>query len=328
MRQCRWVHVGIVAMLSAASVSAIGLAQTVGATTSGTTSVYVPIAPCRLVDTRPAPQNVGPRATPIGPGESVAFQVTGTNGDCTVPGSATGIASNVTAVNPTAASYLTVYPADATPRPTASNLNYEAGAPPTPNQVTVGLSAIGDVAAYNNSGTVDIIIDIVGYYTASAGSGEQGPIGPQGPQGPQGAEGSPGPTCPAAGCTVVITGDAADGSNLNYSSIGCVYSITPSTHGYVSLDLPMGAVITKVTVRYHDAYPATPLTVYINKSTSPGVSTRIGRLDSINLQTEGDVNFTIAPTAVSSDAVYSADVALLSNAPDLLFCGLVVTYHL
>ena len=117
-------------------------AVAIGASGSSNASVLVPIAPCRLVDTRSAPLTVGTRATPIGSGETVTFQVTGTNGNCTIPTEATAIASNVTTVNPTAGSYLTVFPADAA-RPNASNLNWTPSSPPTPNQVTVGLSSTG-----------------------------------------------------------------------------------------------------------------------------------------------------------------------------------------
>jgi hypothetical protein len=148
----RLVDVAVAAALAAATVTAVGRVQSADAVGSGTASSYVPIVPCRLVDTRPGGDNVGPRATPIGAGESVAFPVWGTNGACTIPTNATGLATNVTAVNPTASSYITIYPSDANPRPAASNLNVIAGGAPTPNQVTVGLSAEGAVSAYNNGG--------------------------------------------------------------------------------------------------------------------------------------------------------------------------------
>ena len=154
-------------------------AVAIGAVGGGTRSVLVPIAPCRLVDTRSAPLTVGTRATPIAGGETVTFQVTGTNGNCTIPSDATGIASNVTTVNPTSPSYLTVFPADAS-KPNASNLNWTATSPPTPNQVTVGLSASGAVKVFNLAGTIDVIIDVVGYYVPSAGSGTTGPTGATG----------------------------------------------------------------------------------------------------------------------------------------------------
>ena len=163
--QFRLVHIGVTAAV-AAMVTAIGLVQFAGAT-GGTASVFVPIVPCRLADTRPAPDNVGPRATMLGAAEAVSFAVWGTNGNCTIPNTATGIATNVTAVHSTTESYVTIYPADASPRPTASNLNVVAGGAPTPNQVTVGLSAKGAIAAYNNGGSLDLVIDIVGYYQAA-----------------------------------------------------------------------------------------------------------------------------------------------------------------
>lgn len=103
----------------------------------------------------------------------------GSHGNCIIPATATGIATNVTAVNPTAASYLTLYPSDADSRPVASNLNWTPTSPPTPNQVTMALSAVGTVSAFNLTGTIDLIIDIVGYYEPAAG-------GPQGPPGDPG----------------------------------------------------------------------------------------------------------------------------------------------
>lgn len=135
---------------------------------------FVPITPCRLADTRPAPTTVGTRATPIGESESVEFAVRGQNGQCTIPASASGIATNVTAVNPTAAGFVTLFPADVE-RPLASNLNLLPGGAPTPNQVTVKLSdQTGAIRAFNRFGSVDLIIDIVGYYTPSGAPGAIG----------------------------------------------------------------------------------------------------------------------------------------------------------
>ena len=127
-------------------------------------ATFVPIAPCRLADTRPLPDNVGPRNTPIGANETYVVQVTGTNGNCTIPAAATAVAMNVTAVAPTAGSYMTLFPSDVT-RPIASNLNYQSGSPATPNKVDVKLSADGKIGVYNLTGTVHFVADIVGYYT-------------------------------------------------------------------------------------------------------------------------------------------------------------------
>ena len=176
------IHAGVAGLLAAPAVTAASTISSLADSGAGTRSVYVPIAPCRLADTRGGTDNVGARNTPLAQTETHTFQVWGTNGNCTIPTFATGIGTNVTAVNPTADGYLTVYPADVV-RPLASNLNWTPTSPPTPNQVTVGLSAAGAISAYNNGGTIDVIIDVVGYYEAvpPSGTGPQGPAGPHGP---------------------------------------------------------------------------------------------------------------------------------------------------
>ena len=156
------VHVFVVGAVGAAAVTGVGLVQSVGAVGGGTASSFVPIVPCRLMDTRAAAQ-VGTRNTPMGPAETATFAVWGSNGSCTIPNTATGIATNVTALGATSPTYLTLYPADSAQPPT-SNLNPAPGQPPTPNQVTVGLSTGGAIKMFNERGTVDVIIDIVGYY--------------------------------------------------------------------------------------------------------------------------------------------------------------------
>lgn len=129
---------------------------------SGDRGIFVPVVPCRLFDTR-AGENIGLRTTPLGAGDAIAQNVRGTNGLCTIPTDAVAVALNVTIVNPTADSYLTVWPSDA-PQPLASNLNWRRGDPPTPNKVDVKLAADGRVSFFNFSGSVDILADVVGYY--------------------------------------------------------------------------------------------------------------------------------------------------------------------
>jgi hypothetical protein len=138
-------------------------------------SVVVPIAPCRLADTRPT-SLVGVRSTPLAATETVTFQVWGVNGNCTIPSNATGIIANVTGVGGTSPSFLTVFPADAN-RPTASNLNWTTSGMVVANLLTVGLSATGAIKAYNQAGSTDLIIDITGYLlpttSATAGGGNR-----------------------------------------------------------------------------------------------------------------------------------------------------------
>lgn len=74
----------------------------------------------------------------------------------------TAVVLNVTVTNPTAGSYLTVWP-DGTSRPLASDLNYVPQLT-VPNLVVVELGPNGAVDLYNAAGSVDVIVDVVGWY--------------------------------------------------------------------------------------------------------------------------------------------------------------------
>jgi hypothetical protein len=76
---------------------------------------------------------------------------------------------NVTATNPTASSYVTVYP-DGTTRPVASNLNFTPGET-IPNLVVVPVGADGEIDFYNNSGSVDLVADVAGYFLSEPDTG-------------------------------------------------------------------------------------------------------------------------------------------------------------
>lgn len=190
----RWAAIGAAVAVSLGGGAVAIIAHAAG---QAPPSSLVTIVPCRLMDTRPA-TNVGPRATPLGPNDTYVATVRGENGNCSVPSSAVAVSMNVTAVNATAGSFLTVFPADAPSRPVASSLNYAAGQAPTPNSVTVQLSSDGKIAFYNLAGNVDVIADIVGYYepSVSGSGGSTGPAGPAGPAGAPGAQGIQGPVGP------------------------------------------------------------------------------------------------------------------------------------
>ena len=113
--------------------------------------VYHAQAPLRILDTR---TGVG-----VGPDATVSLQVGGRG---TVPPSgATAAVLNVTVSNPTAAGYVTVYPAGGL-RPLASNLNFSPGQT-VANLVEVPLGAGGQVGLYNFAGTTDLIVDLEGW---------------------------------------------------------------------------------------------------------------------------------------------------------------------
>jgi hypothetical protein len=73
---------------------------------------------------------------------------------------------NVTATNTTKSSFLTDYPAGAT-QPTASNVIFVAGQT-VPNRVMVPIGTNGQVSIFNAAGSVDVVVDVGGYYTDSS----------------------------------------------------------------------------------------------------------------------------------------------------------------
>ncbi|MGB8861237.1 MAG: NPCBM/NEW2 domain-containing protein [Ilumatobacteraceae bacterium] len=68
---------------------------------------------------------------------------------------------NVTVAAPTAAGYLTVWPKGVT-QPNASNLNFEAGQT-VPNLVISKIGSEGKISYYSSSGSVHVLIDVLGY---------------------------------------------------------------------------------------------------------------------------------------------------------------------
>ena len=73
------------------------------------------------------------------------------------------MALHVTAVSPTAFSYLTLYP-DGAPQPAAPDLDFPAGQNLS-NLVVEQVSSSGTINVFNNAGDVDVVVDLVGYYT-------------------------------------------------------------------------------------------------------------------------------------------------------------------
>lgn len=190
--RARWATIGAVLALVAGGAT-LGVVRAAGGSTA---SAFVPITPCRLLDTRVGADNVGPRAAPIGAGETYTLAARGAVGKCTIPADATGLVVNTTAVNPTAASYLTVFPGGAD-RPLAASLNTVAGGAPTPNLVTVSIGDTGVISIYNHAGTVDVVGDVTGWFVPSpVGAGPVGPAGATGPTGPAGPQGPSGAAVP------------------------------------------------------------------------------------------------------------------------------------
>src|SRR2546421_13097175 len=124
-------------------------------TQAGAGSVYVPVAPVRLLDTR---VGLGAPVGVVGSHQSVTLRVVGG----VVPASVTAVAVNVTVTEPRAAGWVSVGPA---PTSSSSNLNFVVGQT-VPNLVVSQVSGAGTISLYNGSpGTVHLVADLQGYFT-------------------------------------------------------------------------------------------------------------------------------------------------------------------
>lgn len=155
----RWAAIGAALAVSVG----VGGVVPVRATSPAGAATFVPVNPCRLFDTRPE-FAIGDRTEPLGPDDTHTVNAVGTAGECELPTGASGLVLNVTAVDATQLTFLTIWPADE-PQPNASSLNPSPGGPPTPNAVSVDLSDAGSFSVYNYQGSVHVLADVVGYYT-------------------------------------------------------------------------------------------------------------------------------------------------------------------
>ncbi len=121
-----------------------------------TDSEFVGTAPTRVLDTR---KGTGGFTTPWGPKAERTLLVRGVAG---VPVDATSVVLNLTAIAPTEATHLTVWPSGGT-RPTASNLNVPANLTAA-NLVLAEIGADGRIRIRNNAGAVHLAADVVGYH--------------------------------------------------------------------------------------------------------------------------------------------------------------------
>jgi hypothetical protein len=153
---------------------AVSGALVTGHVAAAPAGTYVALTPVRITDTR-AGSGFPNAGKTLGGGATINVQVTGVGG---VP--ASGVAAavmNVTSVNPTASSFLTVFPEGST-RPVVANLNFIAGEN-LANLVTVSVGAQGAVTIYNHSGSTDVVVDVEGYYTTSPqATGLYNPVNP------------------------------------------------------------------------------------------------------------------------------------------------------
>jgi IPT/TIG domain-containing protein len=135
-----------------------------GGTTAAAGAQYQAIQPTRICDTRVGSAACAAHVIAAGTPAQVVVA-----GQGSVPAGTTAVAiiANLTAIAPTAATYVVVYPANVV-HPLASDINLSAGEV-LPNLVVVQIDTVagageGDVDIYNGAGNVNAIVDIEGWF--------------------------------------------------------------------------------------------------------------------------------------------------------------------
>jgi hypothetical protein len=120
---------------------------------------FYTVTPCRVADTR---DPAGPWGGPaLGAGTPRTFAI---GSRCGIPTNAKAVSFNFIVTQPTALGHITVYPAGSNP-PNVSAMNYKAGQTRANNAiVAVGPGAQLNVVSGQSSGTVQLIIDVNGYF--------------------------------------------------------------------------------------------------------------------------------------------------------------------
>jgi hypothetical protein len=129
----------------------------------GRDGLFVPLVPTRILDTR---YGNGAPVAQLRAGQTLSLQILGAGGAGGIPNAGvSAVVLNVAVTNPSAPSYLLVYPGGAS-RPLASSLNFVAGQT-VPNRVVVPVDSTGRINIFNAVGSVDVIADINGWFTDS-----------------------------------------------------------------------------------------------------------------------------------------------------------------
>lgn len=127
--------------------------------------VFVPITPCRIVDTRKA---VGA----FGNGTTRNYYVSGTvgfapqggkSGGCGIPKGATAIAATLISVSPSHNGYLRAWP-NGLAEPTATVLYYGTASSSSGATMSISTTATQPLRIKNYRGPTHLVIDVSGYY--------------------------------------------------------------------------------------------------------------------------------------------------------------------
>ena len=127
---------------------------------------FVAITPCRVADTRGNGFVGAYGAPPLVANATRSFTITG---QCGIAPAAVAVSFNFAALNVGGSGDLRVFPAGA-PVPLVSTLNYTASTPTIANAAIVPLGTGGAITVQADAVSIDLIIDVNGYYAPDSPS--------------------------------------------------------------------------------------------------------------------------------------------------------------
>ncbi len=128
---------------------------------------FIGLAPCRVADTRGNGFGGAYGPPSIGANTTRSFTIAG---QCGIPASAQAVSFNFLAANVFGAGDLRVFPAGGAV-PNVSTLNYNANTQNIANAAVVPLGTGGAITVQADAVTIDLVIDVNGYYGPASGGG-------------------------------------------------------------------------------------------------------------------------------------------------------------
>jgi streptogramin lyase len=186
---------------------------------TGPGDLFTGITPTRLLDSRTP--NGGWNSTPLVAGAPRDLTVRQPGNATGVPATATAIVANVTVTAGTNGSFVSVWPSGVS-QPNGSNLNFAPGQT-IPNLTVVKIGTNGAVRFANAIGSVDVIVDVVGYFDPTGGSRFHA-INPTRILDDRVGKGLTGPWGPGQSRSLPVAG--ATGTNVPATATGLVANVT------------------------------------------------------------------------------------------------------
>lgn len=149
--------------------SAVLLGLVLTGTVFAQSTLYTPMVPVRLMDSRPGHTTVDGQSAGMGPIASTTTYNLTVLGRAGIPTTGvTAVALNVTVTDPTNFGFVTVWPAGVA-QPLAANLNLAPGVSIS-NQVIAKIGTNGQVSIYvlSVNGSANVIVDVAGYFPATS----------------------------------------------------------------------------------------------------------------------------------------------------------------